>query len=518
MSEKIIAYDLGTGGAKASLYDNEGECLGSVFVSYETFYPEAGWHEQRPEDWWNAVVEATRRLLESVSGAGSDVLCLAISGQSLGVVPVDRKGRLLRDRVPIWSDTRAAFQASEFFSRIDPSTWYMATGNGFPAECYALFKAMWYRERESAMFSKVDRLLGSKDYVNLRLTGRSVTDCSYASGSGAWRLEDWAYDESFIEAAGLPASIFPEALPSTETIGVLTVEAASLLGLRAGIPVAAGGVDNSCMALGARNVADGRVYTSLGSSSWIAVSSMKPVLDAAKKPYVFAHVVPGLFTSAVSVFAGGSSFRWARDVLLGLKAEDAAGRDSYEIMNAMAARSPIGSNRLIFNPSLAGGTSQEPSSAMRGGFLGLDLRHTKDDLVRAVMEGVALNLGAVLGILRSFTAIDDEMLMVGGGSRSALWRRIFADVYGMRVVKTNIDQDAGSLGAAAIAAVGAGLWKDFARIDAIHQVQEREEPIRENSSAYARLMPAFERSRTALAEMGKLLQEADLGEVGSKLE
>src|SRR5208337_3671883 len=387
------------------------------------------------EDWWDAVVEGTRQLISSVPGAEAEVVCLAISGQSLGVVPVDAKGALLRERTPIWSDTRASKQAAEFFSRIDPAAWYMATGNGFPAECYALFKAMWYRDHEGEMFSRVSRLLGSKDYINLKLTGRQATDRSYASGSGAWRLESWGYDEAFIEASGLPRSIFPEALPSTEKVGTLTSEAASILGLRAGIAVAAGGVDNSCMALGARNLADGRVYTSLGSSSWIAVSSKRPVLDAAKKPYVFAHVVPGLFTSAVSIFAGGSSFRWTRDILLAFGAEDAQGRDPYDIMNDMAARSPIGANRLLFNPSLAGGTSQEPSPAMRGGFLGLDLRQTKDDLVRAVMEGVAMNLGAVLGILRGFTELDDEMLMVGGGSRSALWRRIFADVYGMRVVK-----------------------------------------------------------------------------------
>jgi xylulokinase len=509
MSEKIIAYDLGTGGSKASLYDRDGACLGSAFVSYETYYPGPGLHEQRPEDWWNAIVEGTRRLIASVPGAGADVACLAISGQSLGVVPVDARGALLRDRTPIWSDTRASEQAARFFSRVDPAAWYMATGNGFPAECYSLFKAMWYRDHESDMFSRVSSLLGSKDYINLKLTGRPATDCSYASGSGAWRLEDWDYDESFIEASGLPRSIFPEALPSTEKVGGLLVEAASLLGLRAGIAVAAGGVDNSCMALGAKNVADGRVYTSLGSSSWIAVSSKRPVLDAAKRPYVFAHVVPGLFTSAVSVFAGGSSFRWARDILLDLKAGDARGRDPYDLMNEMASRSPVGANRLLFNPSLAGGTSQEPSAAMRGGFLGLDLRHTRDDLVRAVMEGVALNLGAVLGILRGFTTLDDEMLMVGGGSRSALWRRIFADVYGMKVVKTNVDQDAGSLGAAAIAAVGSGLWDGFGRVDAIHRVEASERPIEANARAYARLMPAFERSRTALAEIADLLLAAE---------
>ena len=508
MARRIIAYDLGTGGAKASLYGEDGGCLRSAFLPYETRYPAGGWHEQRPDDWWDAIVRATRQLLEG-QDAGA-VEGLAISGQSLGVVPVDADGALLREWTPIWSDTRATAQTRAFFGRVDPARWYMTTGNGFPAECYAVFKAMWYRDEEPELFGRVRWLLGSKDYVNLRLTGRAVTDSSYASGSGVYDLRRWAYDEEFIAASGLPRRIFPEILPSTAIVGGLTAAAAALLGLRQGLPVVCGGVDNSCMALGAKNLADGRVYTSLGSSSWIAVSSREPVLDPVKKPYVFTHVVPELFTSAVSIFAGGSSFRWARDVLLGLGAGELFGRNPYDVMNEMAARSPIGANRLLFNPSLAGGSSQEPSPNLRGGFFGLDLRHTRDDLVRAVMEGVALNLGAALAVLRGYVRLDDEMLLVGGGARSALWRQIFADVYGVRVVKTNVDQDAASLGAAAVAAVGVGLWKDFSRVDAVHVVEATHAPRAEAVKAYARLMPVFERIRVDQAVVCQLLLDSGL--------
>jgi xylulokinase len=508
MARRIIAYDLGTGGAKASLHAEDGACLRSAFLPYETRYPAGGWHEQRPDDWWTAIVQATRQLLQGQDA--SAVEGLAISGQSLGVVPVDGAGALLREHTPIWSDTRAGAQTREFFGRVDPARWYMTTGNGFPAECYAVFKAMWYRDQEPEMFGRVRWLLGSKDYVNLRLTGRAATDFSYASGSGVYDLRRWAYAEEFIEASRLPRRIFPEILPSTEILGGLTAQAADLLGLRQGLPVACGGVDNSCMALGAKNVADGRVYTSLGSSCWIAVSSKEPVLDPARKPYVFTHVVPGLFTSAVSIFAGGSSFRWARDVLLGLRAEDLGGRDPYQVMNEMAGRSPIGANRLLFNPSLAGGSSQEPSPNIRGGFFGLDLRHGRDDLVRAVMEGVALNLGAVLAILRGYVRLDDEMLLVGGGARSALWRQILADVYGMRVVKTHVDQDAASLGAAAVAAVGVGLWEDFSRVEAAHVPEAVHAPRPEAVQAYARLLPVFERIRVDEAAICQMLLDSGL--------
>ncbi|HUJ76491.1 MAG TPA: FGGY-family carbohydrate kinase, partial [bacterium] len=260
----------------------------------------------------------------------------------------------------------------------------------------------------------------------------------------------------------------------------------------------------SCMALGARNTAEGRVYTSLGSSSWIAVSSAEPVLDTRAKPYVFTHVVPGLFTSAVSIFAGGSSFKWIRDTIGA--GEAVAGRDPYDAMTALAAASPVGSRNLVFNPSLAGGSSQEPSPHIRGSFSGIDLRHTRGDMIRAGMEGIAMNLGAVLEVLRRFVPLSPEMLMVGGGSRSALWRQIFADVYRMECVKTNIDQDAGSLGAAAVAAVGAGMWKGFDQVDRVHKVQSVEKPIPANVETYRRLMPAFEMVRRQQAELGELLR------------
>ncbi len=507
MARRIIAYDLGTGGVKASLYTDDGSCLRSAFLSYDTHYPAGGWHEQRPTDWWNGIVQATRRLLSGQEA--SAVEGLAISGQSLGVVPVDEAGTLLRERTPIWSDTRASAQTAEFFGRVDRERWYMATGNGFPAECYAVFKAMWYRDNEPEMFRRVRWLLGSKDFVNLRLTGRAATDFSYASGSGVYDLKRWAYSEELIAASGLPRRIFPEIVPSTAVVGGLTAEAGDALGLPQGLPVVCGGVDNSCMALGARNLADGRVYTSLGSSCWIAVSSREPVLDPTRMPYVFTHVVPELFTSAVSIFAGGSSFRWARDVLLELGAQP-GGRDPYDLMNEMAARSPLGANRLLFDPSLAGGSSQDPNRNTRGGFFGLDLRHGRDDLVRAVMEGVALNLGSVLAILRGCTRLGDEMLLVGGGSRSALWRQIFADVYGMRVVKTNVDQDAAALGAAAVAAVGLGLWKDFSPVDGVHATEAVAEPRPEAVAAYARLMRVFERARTEEAAICQMLLDTGL--------
>lgn len=507
MTDLILSCDLGTGGNKASLYDAEGRLQAAEFVPYDTTYPQAGWHEQAPEAWWRSVVKSTRLLLMRCPDAAGRVACMALSGHSLGCVPVDEKGALLRQATPIWSDKRPAAQADEFFRQVDPAAWYRQTGNGFPAPHYTLFKIMWYRDNEPEMFQRIHKILGTKDYINYRLTGRMATDYSYASGLGAYDLLAWDYSDDLLAAADLPRSILPEILPSTAILGELTAESASDLGLPRTCRVAAGGVDNSCMALGARNIMEGRTYASLGSSAWIAVSSARPLLDDAAKPYVFTHVMPEMFTSAVAIFSGGTSLQWVRNQLCKdiVAQAEAEGKDPYDMMAALAEASPPGARGLIFNPSLAGGSSLDASPHIRGAFLGLDLGHTRADILRAAFEGIALNLRLVLDVLRDLGNVGDEMVVVGGGSRSAFWRQLFADAFRINILKTNVGQEAGSLGAAAVAAVGAGLWEDMSRIDAIHEQVSMEAPREAEASVYQNMLPVFRQAALDQARLGDAL-------------
>lgn len=490
----IISYDLGTGGNKASLFDADGRRLASVFEHYDTLYPAPGRHEQRPADWWAAVVRSTRRLLDETPGVRpEEIVGLAISGHSLGCVPLDAEGNVLRETTPIWSDSRAGNEAAEVFKRFDEDAWYRRTGNGFPAAHYTAFKILWYAENEPELFAETDKIIGTKDYVNYRLTGVLATDPSYASGSGVYNLVDWNYDDELLAATGLRRQLFPEIVPSTEILGPLTPDAAAELGLSPQTPVAAGGVDNSCMALGAGSFLPGRLYASLGSSSWIAVSDSKPLLDDRSKPYVFTHVVPGQFASALAIFSSGTSFRWVRDQLcrdLAFRAEKES-RDIYELMIEEAMQSPAGSNGLLFNPSLGGGSSLDPSPAIRGAYLGLDLSHTRGDMIRSAMEGIALNLRIVLDAFRELTEVRSRMGVVGGGARSEFWRRIYADVLNIDVEKTNIGQDAAALGAAALAAVGTGIWSDFSRIDSVLHVEDCRTPSGPTVKLYDNILERF---------------------------
>jgi len=503
MGSQILAYDLGTGGVKASVFNEAGASIAECFIPYDTSYPKNGYHEQKPLDWWNAVVASTKTLLLKYPLNPKEIICLAVSGHSLGVVPIGNSGELVYEYVPIWSDSRAGLQAEEFFKHVSPQEWYLTTGSGFPAPLYSIFKLMWFKDNLPSVYEKTAKFIGTKDYINYRLTGRLCTDYSYASGSGVYDLKAWKYKQEYIEYAGISASKLPEILPSSEIIGMILPEAARELGLGENVQVACGGVDNACMALGAGCVADGLAYTSLGSSAWIAVSGHAPILDITYKPYVFTHCIPGMFVSSTAIFAAGSSFRWLRDTACRDLLNES---EPYDAMTALAAQSTLGANKLIFNPSLAGGSSLDKSPNIKGGFLGLRLAHTQSDLIRAVMEGICLNLKIALDRMGSFTSLSDEMLLVGGGGKSPFWRQLFADIYKKNILETNIGQDAGSLGAAAVAAVGIGLWKDFDIVPSLHVVKSRLEPNLKNSARYAVLLGLFERIAEVQADIGDMIE------------
>jgi xylulokinase len=503
MGSLILAYDLGTGGVKASIYNEAGTSIAECFVSYDTSYPKAGFHEQNPLDWWSAVVQSTKELLHDATIDSKSIICIAVSGHSLGVIPIGNNGELLSENVPIWSDFRAINQAQKFFNHVSEKEWYLTTGNGFPAHLYSIFKIIWFKDNLPSVYEKTAKFIGTKDYVNYRLTGKLCTDFSYASGSGVYDLKAWDYKKTYIENSGISANKLPDIVASTEIIGNLLPDAAKVLGLSENVKVACGGVDNACMALGAGCVREGMAYTSVGSSAWIAVSGNEPILDAHNKPYVFTHCIPGMFVSSTAIFSAGSSFRWLRDTICrNLLTEN----DPYDAMTSLAELSPIGANKLLFNPSLAGGSSLDKSPNIKGGFLGLQLGHAQSDLIRAVMEGVCLNLKIALDVMVSYTTLSDNMLIVGGGGKSRLWRSLFADVYNKNIVETNVGQNAGSLGAATVAAVAIGLWENFDKVSTLHKVQSRIEPVKKNTEKYAIILDLFKRIADVQSDIGDMIE------------
>jgi len=496
----VLSYDFGTGGIKASLFDVNAVSHGFVFREYPTYYPAEDYREQKPTDWWEAFVTSTKELLANTDIDSHAIAAIAISGHSLGVVAIDHDGALLSDYTPIWSDKRATAEATRFFESIDEREWYEKTGNGFPVATYSLFKIMWYRDHMPSLYENAICFLGTKDYINFKLTGRLCTDHSYASGSGAYDLRRHAYEPRYLEAAGVALDKLPAIMDSTERIGHLTEEAASLLGLSVNTAVFCGGVDNMCMALGANCCQNGDSYLSLGTSSWIAVSGETPVLNFDKKPYVFVHYRRGLYVSSTCIFAAGSALHWAKTTL---------GKNipGYRELDELADSSPVGANGLLFNPSLAGGSSLYASSDVRGGFCGLDLKHTQADVLRSCLEGIAFDLRASLEVLREHAALRPDMLMVGGGANSTVWRQIFADIFNMAITRTTVGQDAAALGAAALAFLGLGLWQDLTHLKQAHRHLDRSLPRQDNTIIYDRIFHRFQRYAQLLSNISTVLHE-----------
>lgn len=488
MTDLALAYDLGTGGCKASLWDAEARPVAEAVIGYDTRHPAPGRSEQRPEDWWRAVVASTRALLEQRPDARDRIGGIALSGHSLGAVQIDAQAELVAEWTPIWSDTRG--RTAEAFRRIPEPEWYRRTGNGFGAALYPVFKAAAFRDEAPEAWARTRRLLGSKDWINLRLTGEIATDHSMASGSGAYRLSTGRYDEEILDAVGLSPEMLPAPRESSDPVGRLTAESAAALGLRAGTPVFTGAVDNAAMALGSRGIAEGRIYAALGSSSWITVTAAEPVLDQHARPYVFRHAIPGLHVSALSTFSSGTSLEWLRETL----APDLGTAAFIDL----AADSSPGAGGASFVPTLAGGTPLEGGSTARGGLTGLHLGTSRADLVRACLEGIAFSLDRSLRLMRDLSGSRDDLLISGGGSRSALWNRIYADVLGTPLLRTGVDQQAAALGAAAIVFVGLGVWDAHARADDAHEVLERIEPSPADVDRYA---PARQRFAHAVAAL-----------------
>lgn len=500
-SPSVLAYDLGTGGLKAAVVSAEGQILAESFRGYETLFPHASWHEQRPDDWWAALTQATADVLAERAVNPRGIRAIALSGHSLGCIPLDHEGRLLQEQVPIWSDGRATAEVEDFFREFSERDWYERTGNGFPAALYPLFKLRWLKKHRPQILAQAATLLGTKDYINYRLTGRLATDRSYASGSGFYHLKQRVYDDDILAAAGMSRALLPEIAHATDVLGALRPSIADALGLARDVQVVAGGVDNSCMALGARTFADGDLFLAMGSSSWLTLSAKAPVLDDQLRPYVFDHVVPDQYISATSIFSSGTTINWVRDSLLAT-----TGEERFAAFDALAAASPPGARGLLMVPTLGGGTSLEGGPAVRGGFIGLDLLHGRADIARAAYEGVALGLRRALDELSRLTVLGDEITIAGGGARSALWRGILADVLGRDIVKTAVDQQAATLGAAAVALVGTGLWPDFTPLRGLHTEEARHRPSAVREPVYQAARAAYAAAAEQAARQAPLLQ------------
>jgi len=488
----LLAHDLGTTGNKATLFDaEEGVALASTFESYPTYYPQPAWAEQDPADWERAIWQATRRLLSQTGIEPAEIAAISFSGTMQGVLLVDRQGAPLGQAI-IWADQRAMAETELMGSVCDAQTLYRLTGQRL-SPAYTAPKLLWIREHYPQVYEKAYKLLQVKDYAAFLLTGVFATDDSDASATLLFDLvgRHWASD--LIEALGLNSVLFPEVHASTDIIGHVTPAAASASGLAAGTPVVMGGGDGACATVGSGSVRPGETYAYLGSSSWIAVTTRQPIYDPQQRTFTLAHLIPGYYFPLGTMQAAGGAYGWLERLLYPL-----GNAQALQSMDAEAASVPAGANGLLFLPYLMGERSPYWNPQARGALVGLAMPHGQPEFARAVLEGVALNLGLIMEALRAQDVQIGRLLLIGGGARSMVWRQILADVLDLPVWLPAQTTEATALGAVVAGGVGVGLYSDFNVVDRLVFPRPAERPQPAHHQHYAALLDLFRQTYQAL--------------------
>jgi len=501
MSQYLLAHDLGTSGNKATLFSADGQYIKSSVVSYPVYYSNGVWAEQDPNEWWKAVCDSTKEILRDVKPA--DIAAVSFSGQMMGVVPVGRDGDALRNSI-IWADMRAIPQETALDRVIGMRTIYRTTGHRLSAS-YSLAKLMWIRDNQPEIFNKIYKTLCAKDYIIAKLTGRFVTDPSDASGTNAFDLNTFQWSEDILKAAGISIDMFPDVLASTDVAGTVTAEGARRSGLLEGTPVVVGGGDGLCASVGAGSIAPGITYNCLGSSSWICTVTEKPIFDENMVLFNWAHMVPGYVAPCGTMQAAGASFSWAMDKF---QTGAASGASKYEAVNRLIGESAPGANGLVFLPYLMGERSPRWNPDARGAMIGLKMDTTSGDMLRAVVEGVAMNLNVILRAMSDRLDIK-EMIVIGGLAQSEIIRNILGDVYGLPIAKLNFLEEGTSLGAAVAAGIGVGALDGFEDIHKFMKVECRERYNAENHAKYEEIQKIFDGAYTSLLGVFKDIVKLD---------
>ena len=493
----ILAHDLGTSGNKATLFSEEGKLVGSTVYAYGCHYFNDNWAEQDPADWWTSICETTRALIARTGVDRRDIAAVSFSGQMMGCLCVDRQGRPLRPSI-IWADQRAQAQQRAIGERIALEDYYRIVGHRNAAS-YGLQKLMWVRDNEPDIYRQTYKTLNAKDYIVFRLTGKFCTEPSDASSNACVDLNTLSWSEKIVDISGIDPDKLPEILPSTHVAGGVTRAAAEETGLHEGTPVVLGGGDGVCANVGAGSVRPGKTFSYVGSSSWIASTSEKPVFDPQMRTVTWAHIVPGLYAPNGTMQSAGGSYAWLKNQVCRYEAEQAAQRgvSPYDLINAQIEQSPVGANGVIFLPYLLGERAPRWNPDAKAAFLGLKMENERKDMLRSVLEGVTMNLAVILDILREHLEIRD-ILVIGGGAKGAVWRKIMADVYDARITVPTLLEEATSMGAAVTGGVGVGLFDSFDAIDRFITIDSVQEPDPEAVAAYRPVRELFELCYTSL--------------------
>lgn len=458
MKKLLMGIDVGTSACKVALFDLDGNVVAQSTKEYAVYYPATGYVEQNPQEWWEAICSAVRETVSAPNINIEQIAGIGVDGQSWSAIPVDSQGNVLSN-TPIWMDTRAQEICKNVIEKHGQDRIFNISGNPFEPT-YTTPKILWFKEHKPDIYNKTYKFLQSNSYIVYMLTGVMTQDISQGYGLHMFNIRSGQWDEDFSNELEISMDKLPKIFPCHEVVGEVTGEAAKATGLIAGIPVVAGGLDAACGTLGAGVIEAGQAQEQGGQAGGMSICLDEGL--AHPKLILSYHVVPDLWLLQGGTVGGGGALKWFKEELGAFEnaKEDATGINAFRIMDDEAAIIQAGSEGVLFLPYMAGERSPIWDKHAKGVYFGLDYSKTRAHMIRATLEGCAYALLHNLKTAEEVGVVVNELIAMGGASNSRLWTQIKADVTG-KVIKVPTSDTATTLGAAILAGVGTGVYRDF---------------------------------------------------------
>jgi ribulose kinase len=483
MSKKyLLGVDGGTEGLRAGVFDVFGTPLAFASTSYPTQFPAPSWAEQDPNDWWDALGKSVRKAISDSGISVDQIAAMTVDTTCCSVVPLDDSGNPVRPAL-IWMDVRSAEQAEQMVATEDDALRINSNGSGPVSAEWMIPKALWIKQNEPENFDRAVTICEYQDYINLHLTGRLGASINNVSTRWHCDYSREGVPKSLLEKLDLGelAEKWPQdVFRLGELVGGLTPRAAEHLGLNTDLPVVQGGADAQIGMIGLGVVKPGNLALITGSSHLHLGLSEKPFHGTGIWGTYADALLPGLHTVEGGQTSTGSVINWLKNLF---------GEPDYEALNRDASKLPPGSENLIVQEHFQGNRTPHTDPKSRGAFHGLTLKHGREHLFRAAIEGVAFGSELILESMRTNGFFPESIVVSGGATRSELWLQIHSDVSNLPLTLTK-NPDAPLLGCAILATVGAGIYEDIPT--AVEQMVQIDRVIEPNSQVHAEYQPFYE--------------------------
>lgn len=486
--EYLLTYDVGSTGCKAAIVTIDGHLLETAHETYPTYYPQPLWAEQDPEDWWRAIIHSTRKVLESCRVKGEQIAGIAFCTTVTNILILDEHKNLLRPCI-FWMDGRAGEEARQMMRKLG-GRWVFRqiVGNEVLGKDM-IPKYIWLRSHEAEIYQNGAYFLDASGYLLYRMTGELVYEWSVASGLGLFDFKTKKFNTLLMRFFGLNEEKFPRLVRSIDKVGGLLQTSASELGIPAGIPVFGGAGDPMIAAVGSGTVREKDAFLNLGTSAFIGVITSKQVTGRNGLAMIQSADPDNLMLFGETSTAGASLEWAARQLYNSNPIAETFGRMDQEVET-----SEPGANGLIFTPWMYGERSPIPDESLRAAFINLGVNHTRQDMTRAIYEGVAFNLRWILDTIDDLYRIRiDTLRVLGGGARSLSWLRIISNVTGCQLEVLPNPRERFTVGAALVATIGLGIYSSFDAIRPLVLVDKVIEPDPQHDSKYDQLYAAYRR-------------------------